>query len=407
GGDSSPKIEKEPIIAAIDALKKYQEPSLLAIPDTVLLSESDCSEVQKKMLAHCGNDMQSRFSILDVYHGNKERTPSTDTDIIERFRENIGSNNLQWGAAYYPWLHTTVVNSNEVGMQYISNLEGLKSILTNEVNADKSAGLIDDDRAKDIQAEIDKIGTDANASNLHHTFLAVSPLYKQILKEIQEKLNLLPTAGAIAGVYAMTDNNVGVFQSPANVSLGSVIKPTVNISADEQEDLNIPLDGKAINAIRTFPGKGTLVWGARTLDGNSQDWRYVSVRRTVIMIEQTIKQAAEAYVFEPNNAATWMNLKAMISNYLNNVWAQGGLAGATAEDAFSVAVGLGSTMTTVDVLDGLMRISVKVAVTRPAEFILITFVQQMQKKKIIKKKKKNKLWQLIIIHGHSQNSTLK
>ena len=114
------------------------------------------------------------------------------------------------------------------------------------------------------------------------------------------------------------------------------------------------------------------------MDGNSQDWRYISVRRTMIMIEQSIKNAAEAYVFEPNTASTWTNMKALITNFLTNVWQAGGLAGATAEDAFSVSVGLGSTMTSVDILDGIMRITVKVAVTRPAEFIVITFQQQMQ-----------------------------
>ena len=140
----------------------------------------------------------------------------------------------------------------------------------------------------------------------------------------------------------------------------------------------MPIGGKAVNAIRSFPGKGVLVWGARTLDGNSQDWRYISVRRTVIFIEQSIKYAAEPYVFEPNTAATWSNMKALIVNFLTNVWQMGALAGATAEDAFSVDVGLGSTMTPVDILDGYMRISVKIAVTRPAEFIVITFEQKMQ-----------------------------
>jgi phage tail sheath protein FI len=182
----------------------------------------------------------------------------------------------------------------------------------------------------------------------------------------------------MAGIYSMVDNSVGVFQSPANVGVGSVIKPAVNISSEQQEDLNIPIGGKAVNAIRSFPGKGVLVWGARTLDGNSQDWRYISVRRTVIFIEQSIKYAAEPYVFEPNTSSTWSNMKALLVNFLTNVWQSGALAGATAEDAFSVDVGLGSTMTAVDILDGYMRISVKIAVTRPAEFIVITFEQKMQ-----------------------------
>lgn len=203
-------------------------------------------------------------------------------------------------------------------------------------------------------------------------------MYKEIITHLREDLNLLPPSGAMAGVYTRMDNTVGVFQSPANVSVGAVTRPAVNLTNEEQEDLNIPLDGKAVNAIRTFPGKGILVWGARTLDGNSQDWRYISVRRTAIFIEQTIQYAIEAYVFEPNTAATWSNIKTLITNFLTNFWQQGALAGPTAADAFSVDVGLGVTMTSQDILDGYLRITVKVAITRPGEFIVMTFQLKMQ-----------------------------
>jgi uncharacterized protein len=84
-------------------------------------------------------------------------------------------------------------------------------------------------------------------------------------------------------------------------------------------------------------------------------------------------------VFEPNVAGTWVTLKSMIDNFLTSVWKRGGLAGAVPEDAFSVHVGLGDTMTAEDVLQGLLRVTVLVAVTRPAEFIEITFQQAMHK----------------------------
>jgi len=158
-----------------------------------------------------------------------------------------------------------------------------------------------------------------------------------------------------------------------------VIAPVVNISSEQQESLNVDvIAGKSINVIRTFSGIGTLVWGGRTLDGNSQDWRYINVRRTLIMIEQSIKLAARAYVFEPNDANTWTTAKCMISNFLTNLWKQGALAGSLPEQAFDVQIGLGTTMTPNDILDGKMIVSVKVAVVRPGEFIVITFEQQMQ-----------------------------
>ena len=96
----------------------------------------------------------------------------------------------------------------------------------------------------------------------------------------------------MAGIYAMVDNTRGVWKAPANVSLNYVNSPTETISDLEQEDLNMPMNGKAINAIRTFPGEGIKVWGARTLDGNSQDWRYINVRRTMLFIEESVKNAA-------------------------------------------------------------------------------------------------------------------
>lgn len=192
-------------------------------------------------------------------------------------------------------------------------------------------------------------------------------------------LNLLPVSAAMAGVYTMVDNTKGVWKAPANVSVATAISPTVNISHEEQEDLNVPLSGKSVNAIRTFMGEGIKVWGARTLDGNSLDWRYINVRRTMIMLQESVKNAARAYVFDPNEANTWINVKSMISNFLNGIWKRGGLAGAVPDDAYSVHVGLGDTMTPEDILEGIMRITVLVSITRPAEFIEITFQQQMQK----------------------------
>ena len=203
-------------------------------------------------------------------------------------------------------------------------------------------------------------------------------LYGSALSQIKDKLNLLPPAAAMAGVYTAVDNARGVWKAPANVSLNSVVSPAVNITHDDQEDLNVTVQGKSINAIRPFIGEGVLVWGGRTLDGNSLDWRYIQVRRTMIMLEESVKLAAKAYVFENNNANTWVTIKSTIRNFLTGIWKRGGLAGTSPDDAFAVFVGLGETMTPEDILEGIMRITVLVAITRPAEFIEITFQQQMQ-----------------------------
>ncbi len=367
-------------IGGIKTLLKELEPTILVIPDAVLIeTAAECYDMQKAMLMHCGVDMRNRIALLDIYDGYKE-----PKEIIKAFREGIGNNNLQWGAAYYPWVETTVVSDSEINLSnFVDPSVALKALL--EVEAvlmfprilDNTGAIVDDPKLVILNAEIAKLATPD--VSLHQTLLAKVPLYRSIISDLRNQLNRLPPSGGIAGVISMVDHTVGVAKSPANVSMGQVIKPSVNITNLTQEDLNLPLDGKAVNAIRSFPGKGVLVWGARTLDGNSQDWRYLSVRRTIIMIEQSLKIASEAYVFEPNISNTWVTIKAMIINFLTDQWKRGSLAGASPEDAFSVDVGLGVTMTPTDILDGVMNISIKLAVVRPAEFIVITIQQQMQK----------------------------
>ena len=202
--------------------------------------------------------------------------------------------------------------------------------------------------------------------------------YKSIVNKAAETLNLLPPSGAIAGVYAAVDRDRGVWKAPANVSLNAVISPAVKISEEQQGQYNIDVNaGKSINIIRTFTGKGTLVWGARTLAGNDNEWRYVSVRRFFNFVEESVKKATEQFVFEPNDANTWVKVQAMIENFLTTLWRQGALQGIKPEHAFYVAVGLGKTMTPLDILEGRMIIEIGMAAVRPAEFIILKFSHKM------------------------------
>lgn len=221
--------------------------------------------------------------------------------------------------------------------------------------------------------------TNDDPTDLHNQLMAVCPAYVEMVSQMLDELNLMAPSAAMAGVYARVDNSNGVWKAPANVSINGVVSTAVNMTNEEQEDLNVPLNGKAVNAIRYFIGDGIKVWGARTLNGNSLDWRYINVRRTIIMLEESIKQACKAYVFENNTATTWLTMKNMIDNFLNGIWRRGGLAGQTPEDAYEVHVGLGDTMTAEDILEGYLRITVKVALIRPAEFIELTFQQLQQK----------------------------
>lgn len=421
-GDFDSSIGAEDLTGGIDALLKEQEPTMLVVPDAVLLKEDDCVAVQQAMLQHCGGKMRNRMAILDVYAGYRDQKHPKG-DPVAAFRNNLGINFLDFASAYYPWVRTTVVQERDLDYTHIVNPallsdlirqdlqlpekqeddalaqgttgaalrrqslweslarvsyddDAWKKALTEEINKSNKS---DEDKQKLLSDEALKNAVATHKSLLHKSLVAISPLYNTILGEARNQLNLMPPSAAMAGIYTMVDNTRGVWKAPANVSINGVVAPAVSISHEDQEDLNVTTQGKSINAIRSFIGEGVLVWGARTLDGNSLDWRYINVRRTMIMLEESCRLAAKAMVFEPNVSNTWETIRAMIGNFLTSVWKRGGLAGAVPEDAFSVHVGLNETMTPEDILEGILRVTVLVAISRPAEFIEITFQQQMQK----------------------------
>ncbi len=401
-------------------LEREQEPTIVVIPEVVKLDFNSCITMQQAVLKHC-NKMKNRVAIVDIHDGYKARMP--DFDPVDNFRGALGVNYLDYSMAYYPWLETNIVPDNAITYENVhkgsilSLVELLKSEMITPLAKEVSDLVAKHDQATKDGKEIDKeeLGriakinariavhqtyldqlsgeakdvntkgsgekgamTATDKADLNKALLQLSPGYKQVLTEIREQRNLLPPAAAMAGVFTRVDQEKGVWKAPANVSLSSVKCPAVDITHEEQEDLNVTPAGKSINAIRSFLGEGTLVWGARTLDGNSLDWRYIQVRRTIIMLEESIKLASRAYVFENNVANTWVTMKGMISNFLFSIWKRGGLAGTSPDSAYRVSVGLGETMTPTDILEGILRITVKVALVRPAEFIEITFQQQMQ-----------------------------
>lgn len=400
-GSYDDEVEATSLTDGIEKLVKEQEPTMVVVPEAVSLDDSDCASVQGQALRHCGDVMKNRFAILDVWGGARDRKDPRG-DAISQFRNSVGANFLDFAAAYYPWVETTVVQADEVSFRNLNDesLAVLQTLLVAELeltdhwdgknkkfkDIDPSVGTPEEKSEK--QKDFEKVTlvkglTESNsaeeAERAHKNLSRASTIYAQLIAEMRRQLSILPPSAGMAGIYTMVDNSRGVWKAPANVSLTSVTRPTVNITHDEQEDLNVTPQGKSINAIRSFVGEGVLVWGGRTLDGNSLDWRYVNVRRTMIMLEESIKLAAKAYVFEPNVGNTWVTIRSMISNFLTGIWKRGGLAGAVPSDAFSVHVGLGETMTPEDILEGILRVTVLVAISRPAEFIEITFQQQMQK----------------------------
>lgn len=240
------------------------------------------------------------------------------------------------------------------------------------------------DAAIRTDLETNKGVDETNYGTLNTTLLSkIIPFFNSVfesrLKEAFLGIPLLlPPSPAIAGVYAAVDRTRGVWKAPANISLNAVKKPEVALSDLDQEDFNVDAEnGKSINCVRQFVGRGNLVWGARTLAGNNNEWRYVNVRRFFNMVEESCQNASRQFVFEPNDANTWVRVKGMIDNYLTNLWRAGALQGAKPEHAFYTAVGLNQTMTQDDILNGLLIVEIGLAVVRPAEFIILRFSHKL------------------------------
>ena len=353
-------------------LKKEAEPTLYICPEATLLSVDDNATLMQSMLLQA-SEMQTAMCIFDIIGGRNPDANSFKEDIAT-FRNNTGETGLSYGPSYYPFINTTVLQASELDYTNLfgGDIEALEKLLNPPTDPNPAAGTL----LNNIQ---NPNGNPLSNSKNHNRLRVISRTYLEINKHMLEHASVLPPSGGIAGVYTKVDSQEGVWKAPANVSITSVPSLTFDITNEMQEGLNVDISGKSINAIRMFPGMGVLVWGARTLDGNSLDWRYIPVRRTITMLEKSCKLAVKAYVFAPNIANTWVAIQSMISNFLTNIWKQGGLAGSTPEDAFSVSVGLGSTMTPEDISEGILRVQIKVALVRPTEFIILQFEQQMAK----------------------------
>ncbi|MCA6222852.1 phage tail sheath family protein [Photorhabdus antumapuensis] len=185
-------------------------------------------------------------------------------------------------------------------------------------------------------------------------------------QENGQPIVLSPTA-AVAAVIQRNDNQMAVWHAPANVALAKAISPVR--SYIEADALFNPA-GTSLNLVRSFPGKGIKIWGCRTLENTpGSPWRYIQIRRLVSYIEAHMTQLGRAFVFEPNNAITWMKFKGQAHNWLRQLWLKGGLRGTQEDQAFEILLGIDESMSEADLRAGKMIIKIKLAVLIPAEFI--------------------------------------
>ncbi len=337
------------LIKGLELIGKEDEPTMLVFPDAQSFDESEKSAFYglfQQAIQQCAN-LGDRVAIVDVLSEDEDDAFSAvETD----FRDGVGINHLKYAAAYYPYLKTILTYEHDENTVQVDVAGTTKTL------------------------KVDPPPADNDTSVFHSN----NDFYHAIKKELSKRNVVLAPSSAMAGIWAMVDRTRGVWKAPANVSMNYVKELMVDIDDDDQDSMNIHGTGKSVNAIRKFTGKGTLVWGARTLAGNDNEWKYVSVRRFFNMVEESVKKATMPFVFEPNDANTWVKVRAMIENFLLLQWSAGALAGAKPEEAFFVRVGLGQTMTADDILNGRMNVEIGMAVTRPAEFIFLQFSHKMQ-----------------------------
>jgi len=208
--------------------------------------------------------------------------------------------------------------------------------------------------------------------NVDTSFAAMYHPWLQCYDSLARRNTYLPPSGTMAGIYGRTDNTRGVHKAPANETLRNCTGLSVNYNDAEQGKLN----PKGINLIRSLPGQGIRVWGARTCssDGN---WKYINVRRLFIFIEESIRANTNWAVFEPNDEMLWSRVEGTIRVFLTTQWRNGALAGSTADEAFFINIGK-STMTDDDILNGRLICVIGVAPVRPAEFVIFRITQKME-----------------------------
>jgi phage tail sheath protein FI len=287
--------------AGLDEIEKENEVTLILFPDSINLpSLATYCTLHQEAMDQCAL-LQDRFTVMDVW-----MDPDVTVDNTTEFKNIIAGdvNRFKYGAVYYPRIYTM--------LSYYYKTPG--------TNTDNDAAVT-----------VTGVGGVSTLAELK----AVNDFYYQNAKSVISQMQvLLPASPAVVGKYAFTDNSRGVWKAPANISIDYASRPEIIVTNRMQDTLNVDaVAGKSINVIRSFTGiSPALIWGARTLAGNDNEWRYISVRRFFNMVEESTKNATQRFVFEPNDRNTWVQVKSMIENYLTQQWKTGALMGASTKE---------------------------------------------------------------------------
>ncbi len=223
----------------------------------------------------------------------------------------------------------------------------------------------------DVPVDLKKTNDVATFRDMYDsTYAAMYHPWIQMYDAGAKRPDFFPPSGAMAGIFARSDNDRGVHKAPANEVVRGCTGLSCNYNTGEQDILN-PI---GVNLIRAFPGRGIRVWGARTISSNGL-WKYLNVRRLFIYIEESIRANTNWVVFEPNSETLWGRVKRTIETFLATCWRDGALAGSSPDQAFYVECGP-TTMTQDDIDNGRLICEIGIAPVKPAEFVIFRITQK-------------------------------
>lgn len=363
GDFSSPGVMSEMSaehLRGLSALAEQQGPTLIVMPDLSGIKPIDPDdetlidwirgqyhEVLRMALTQCA-ELGDRFLIADVWGGDTAKE-----GVVEAFRAGIGYDNLDYGAAYHPFIETS--------LPWRWDLETIH--LSQPASRAADGSLVQPGRCHNLAlAELLVRGERGD----RQAFLGV---YRNVRVALDQYSVTLPPSAAIAGIYCKVDRERGVWKPPANIAVSAVRALPTAIDDQLNEQMNIDASGKSINALRHFTGKGVLVWGARTLAGHNNEWRYVPVRRYCSMVRRSVANALQELVIDVDGKLVEEMIKASVKEFLMEQWRAGALAGATPEQAFFVNCAVNPDGERSDPLAPRVELYIGVAAVRPAEFI--------------------------------------
>jgi len=325
---------------ALQGLSKQSDPNLLVWADAHLAGETLSYQGYQQAL-QLGKTKKDWLVLIDLY---SESFLDKYQSLRNSFEQYIGQDGLKFGAAYYPYLQT------------VYRLADDESRIRIKVTG------------KTLYLNLPPDHPEAALS----LFATQPTLYTSLKMFLYSKKIILPASSVVAGLMCQKPR----WKAPANLELQSIEKPLVEINQATQDTMTVPASGKSVNTIRNFTGRGVLVWGARTLAGNDNEWRYIPSVRLAGAIEKAIENILASCKTYPNNQHTWSTINNGITNFLDTLWRQGALVGEKSTKAYFCHIGLGRTMTQQDIEKNKLIVEVGLAFLKPAEFVIIRVENQ-------------------------------